>query len=947
MEIQLYHGDCLEVIPTLEARSIDTIITDPPYGLSFMGKDWDHGVPGVRFWTEALRVAKPGAMLLAFGGTRTHHRLMVAIEDAGWELRDVVMWVYGCLSEDTEILTDQGWKPYDTLSCSSTVMCYNVEQDNLEWGEVEEVFTYEISDTVYHIQSDRTDQIVTKDHRCLVERGGEYVFQRAATLQRQETIPVLESVPEVRTAVSDAQSDASGEKQVLRARVHQQSNQRGKQRGQAAQRARGDGRTDLPDLRDAVLPSTQSRRAQQRELLLKGMRGDSTWARVEEARQQGAGGLGRRSRAVVLKEDERPEQSGLEGWRHLLQKEGQLRRVQDQVRAMPGRVQGHGPQGRLRDGAPSFGGDGVRALPEEIGSSPSYRPQSREQQSRQPDALCQQQPAQKVRNAGATRPSLATITPIHYEGIVWCVRVPTGAFVARRNGHVFVTGNSGFPKSHDISKAIDKAAGAEREVVVDERWASVYPNGPQGKTTQLTDGGRSNRIGTPMTSLPATSAAELWDGWGTALKPAWESIIMARKPLGNATERGIIVGNLSRMEAQLWLLLHVSTVGESLKLSPADFDAALSTAQWSADALTSTRDALRGQMDTSQFVSVVSTCLSIVTSWRSILDASWHLMNTSTTSTATSQTIDLRTLKSFVLDLTPQSIIQAEMKAPGSKLSALPAARYLNAVVTKLSATRELSALESAIERGHISHPDEVDPTVLSRPIIVAMAPRDGTFANNALEWGVAGINIDGGRVACEGKSPTAIRREYGYTPNNVKAKVSEARGELRDRSDPSKKAAPHPSDDLGRWPANLIHDGSDEATAGMGEAARYFYCAKASRSERNAGCEDLDIEGGGEYLPNDPDENSIRTRLHGKRRGGNFHPTVKPLALMRYLCKLTATPTGGVILDPFMGSGSTGCAAVLEGRDFIGIEMYADYVEIAKRRIAHWEAQLQMRLPL
>lgn len=75
--------------------SVDSIVTDPPYGLSFMGKDWDHGVPGVHFWKEALRVAKPGAHLLAFGGTRTFHRLAVAIEDAGWEIRDTLMWVYG------------------------------------------------------------------------------------------------------------------------------------------------------------------------------------------------------------------------------------------------------------------------------------------------------------------------------------------------------------------------------------------------------------------------------------------------------------------------------------------------------------------------------------------------------------------------------------------------------------------------------------------------------------------------------------------------------------------------------------------------------------------------------------------------------------------------------------------------------------------------------------
>jgi len=92
---KLYNGDSLLVMPQLEADSVDSIVTDPPYGLSFMGKNWDHGVPGVAFWREALRVAKPGAFLLAFGGTRTFHRLIVAIEDAGWEVRDTIMWVYG------------------------------------------------------------------------------------------------------------------------------------------------------------------------------------------------------------------------------------------------------------------------------------------------------------------------------------------------------------------------------------------------------------------------------------------------------------------------------------------------------------------------------------------------------------------------------------------------------------------------------------------------------------------------------------------------------------------------------------------------------------------------------------------------------------------------------------------------------------------------------------
>ena len=91
--VTIIRGNCLDVLPTLS--DVDAIVTDPPYGLSFMGKDWDHGVPGAHFWIEALRVAKPGAYLLAFGGTRTFHRLACAIEDAGFEIRDMIAWVYG------------------------------------------------------------------------------------------------------------------------------------------------------------------------------------------------------------------------------------------------------------------------------------------------------------------------------------------------------------------------------------------------------------------------------------------------------------------------------------------------------------------------------------------------------------------------------------------------------------------------------------------------------------------------------------------------------------------------------------------------------------------------------------------------------------------------------------------------------------------------------------
>lgn len=92
---KLYNGDCLEVLRKCPDNYIDAIVTDPPYGLSFMGKKWDYDVPSVEIWKECLRVLKPGGHLLAFGGTRTYHRLVVAIEDAGFEIRDQIQWIYG------------------------------------------------------------------------------------------------------------------------------------------------------------------------------------------------------------------------------------------------------------------------------------------------------------------------------------------------------------------------------------------------------------------------------------------------------------------------------------------------------------------------------------------------------------------------------------------------------------------------------------------------------------------------------------------------------------------------------------------------------------------------------------------------------------------------------------------------------------------------------------
>ncbi|MCB0135005.1 MAG: site-specific DNA-methyltransferase [Caldilineaceae bacterium] len=250
-----------------------------------------------------------------------------------------------------------------------------------------------------------------------------------------------------------------------------------------------------------------------------------------------------------------------------------------------------------------------------------------------------------------------------------------------------------------------------------------------------------------------------------------------------------------------------------------------------------------------------------------------------------------------------------------------------------------------------------------NEPICMARKPLVGTVAANVLAWGTGAINVDGCRVGTEDDTG----RPCGVHGWQHHAKGFTQSGKMVTQSHAS-----------GRWPANVIHDGSDEvvglfpARAGaqggkdnrgrthgafsmdsprqatrkdtwqprdeLGSAARFFYCAKASKAERDAGLDGLPevarhTLSGGEFIADG------RTAVMGKAEARNHHPTVKPVALMRYLVRLV-TPPGGVVLDPFCGSGSTGIGAVVEGFRFVGIERETEYVEIARLRIGNAVAE-------
>lgn len=211
-------------------------------------------------------------------------------------------------------------------------------------------------------------------------------------------------------------------------------------------------------------------------------------------------------------------------------------------------------------------------------------------------------------------------------------------------------------------------------------------------------------------------------------------------------------------------------------------------------------------------------------------------------------------------------------------------------------------------------------------PIVLARKPLVGTVAANVTQYGTGGINVDGCRL--EALTPDEVARSGRSTNGSVYGEYQSVDWK-RDR-----KAHP------GRWPANVC---LDEDAAAMFPESRFFYTAKASRREREAGLEGMPKEvkhfwqtANGES--GEPSSLAMASNPNKVARTNN-HPTVKPIALMRWLCRLI-TPPGGLVLDPFNGSGSTGCAAVLEGFRYLGAELEAEYVEIARRRIAYWEAQ-------
>jgi len=791
----IYNGDCREVMAQLEPASVDAIVCDPPYGLEFMGKGWDHGVPGAEFWAEALRVLKPGGHLLAFGGTRTFHRLAVAIEDAGFEIRDTLSWMYGCLTDDADVLTEHGWKRGIDVAVGEKVAQWDPDTEAITFAPVERKYLAPWDGPMRVFRNADMDQVVTPNHR---------VWHR--TQPRRRPYPEEWGVAEASevTAYLPTQFPLSGRHDGPGIGGEDYASLLGWVWTEGGFDNTGSGVRLYQSMVNPVKVKEIDSLIERMGVPAKRYERERAYAYVD----------GERAYTEVCwfftgdwAERVRADLPGKQPTWGLLWAMNQDEKQAFYDAAMAGDGSGM-----------AFYQDSVEdrewfiTLLATIGKRGRDNPRKR---------------CVSIASRGMTEMQsrhFKAAPDEHYTGMVWCVGVPTGAFVARRNGKVFITGNSGFPKSMDVSKAIEKASpkgeASDREVPnlgdpigntglcvgdVDphtgRRIAGIKPGHETfiDRTDEHSAGGREEGWERPWRSDEAavlsshlafvneSDEAEQWAGWGTALKPAYEPIILARKPLTKPSER----------------------TGKPVKATVAETVLEHGTGALNIDA---TRIGFKDEADRAE-------------------------------STGKNQHADYGSesgAKNVYGDYSTTAV--KNYNPPGRWPANVMLTHHEDCTVVGT--------------RHHSECSDDCPVRLLDEQSGVTKST--GGRTKNITPSNVYGAGKGLGTTGAATTTADEVRGDPGF--------------------------------------------------GDVGGASRFFYSSKTSKRERNAG------------LP------------EGKK---NDHPTVKPVAVMSWLVKLV-TPPGGVVLDPFMGSGSTGVAAVTEGFRFTGIDLEPAYCNIAWHRMKH-----------
>ena len=606
---------------------------------------------------------------------------------------------------------------------------------------------------------------------------------------------------------------------------------------------------------------------------------------------------------------------------------------------------------------------------------------------------------------------------------------------------------SGFPKATDISKQLDKSKGLKRTGIIKKDGSG------SGEIRTTSD--RERQLETVYeTGEPVSDEAKLWNGWKShGLKPAYEPIIWATKSLTFDKEKNILKEINNNLLFNIWLLLVKSQKQDMFKSQEMALTSLNTVLLWNA---------ILGELWKNENKFTISTVSKTITELK-ILNL-LLLRNTPESTDGKYQTYQngiqkfqvngfnllvqfaksclekekkniKDTLKAIAQENATWKLKDDGLNVLNVKKDLLPIILNANIVLLNVlekliieNERKELKEIVSFAEKSlKLCYQDQQN-TVMSdvwlkdmpkispnySPIIVAMKPNEGSYAQNALKHGVSGLNIDGGRIGTEKLSYTSTFKrmidkniKQGYRPSTMKGSGGEVskvvtgrfpaniilecicdnvvEGEVKgtkqsfkanDYKDETKNTPFKRGDFKGRGtektqihtnpncPCYILDKQSGELKSGFmkkgtprkmsanpnkntymewkpdkvandtfgdrGGASRFFYIAKASKTERNLGCEEL----GEKKVSDGREKEADNAYQRGKTLRSNTHPTVKPLKLMEYLCTLTKTPTGGIVLDPFMGSGTTGIACVNTDREFIGIEKEKEYIEITKARI-------------
>lgn len=502
----LYNGSMLELNNVIADNSIDSIVCDPPYELGFMGKSWDSS--GIAFnpdtWKTCYNALKSGGYLLAFGGSRTYHRIACAIEDAGFEIRDTIMWIYGCYSADTQVLTDKGWKYFYDLDKTEKILQWDKDTNKLSWVKPLNYFEYDIDDEMCLFENRHISQLVTKNHKVAVsvkKRRKDYepyelldadsLYTNRSWNLKFPMAGLLEGGKHVDNAyiigwwLTDAWKHGDG-----KAIMFSQSKPK-----------------TLTKLRNWLIEHN----IKYSEYIKK----SDNPKHKDEHTFYVADGL---ADELLNNYPNRELTWDVLTWD-----------VDSRIALLEGLMDGDGSY-KDKQYAKCFWSKNQERLDifQALCISLGYRAYINHKYGVEFNTFHSSTEIQHKHRQPY----------VHYVGKVYCLQTKTGAFVVRRNGKAFISGNSGFPKSMNIGLAIDKKNGVESKVV-----------GSNGTMPDFQDAGKKNSVNkigindgdsADRKDYYIYKAQNEWGGWGTTLKPAYEPIIVARKPCEGSTTDNVL-----------------------------------------------------------------------------------------------------------------------------------------------------------------------------------------------------------------------------------------------------------------------------------------------------------------------------------------------------------------------------------------------------------------------